>query len=45
MAIAGGSLVIVQGDLAETFGLQVSFFLTAGCELNVLFYALWGARA
>ena len=44
MAIAGGALVIVQGYLADRFGLQRSFLLTAACELYVLFYALWGAR-
>jgi FHS family L-fucose permease-like MFS transporter len=44
MAIAGGALVVVQGWLADTFGLQLSFLLTAACELYVLFYALWGAR-
>ena len=44
MAIAGGALVIVQGWLADVFGLQRSFLLTAACELYVLFYALWGAR-
>jgi FHS family L-fucose permease-like MFS transporter len=44
MAIAGGALVVVQGWLADTFGLQMSFLLTAACELYVLFYALWGAR-
>jgi len=44
MAIAGGALVVVQGYLADAFGLQTSFLLTAACELFVLFYALWGAR-
>ena len=44
MAIAGGALVIVQGWLADTVGLQNSFLLTAACELYVLFYALWGAK-
>ncbi|WP_255602433.1 sugar MFS transporter [Polymorphobacter megasporae] len=44
MAIAGGALVIVQGWLADTYGLQNSFLLTAACELYVLFYAVWGAR-
>lgn len=44
MAIAGGALVIVQGWLADTVGLQPSFLLTAACELYVLFYAVWGAR-
>ena len=44
MAIAGGALVIVQGKIADTYGLQWSFLLTAVCELYVLFYALWGCR-
>ncbi|RYY29352.1 MAG: sugar MFS transporter [Sphingomonadales bacterium] len=44
MAIAGGALVIVQGKLADEYGLQWSFLLTAACELYVLFYALWGSR-
>jgi FHS family L-fucose permease-like MFS transporter len=44
MAIAGGALVIVQGWLADHFGLQRSFLLTAACELYVIFYALWGSR-
>ena len=44
MAIAGGALVIVQGWLADLYGLQASFLLTAACELYVLFYALWGAK-
>jgi MFS transporter, FHS family, L-fucose permease len=43
-AIAGGALVVVQGWLADLYGLQNSFFLTAACELYVLFYALWGSR-
>ena len=44
MAIAGGALVVVQGWLADTVGLQHSFLLTAACELYVLFYALWGSK-
>ena len=44
MAIAGGALVIVQGWLADTYGLQISFLLTAACELYVLFYAVWGSK-
>lgn len=44
MAIAGGALVVVQGWLADRFGLQTSFLLTAVCELYVLFYALWGSK-
>ncbi|WP_343729259.1 sugar MFS transporter [Duganella sp.] len=45
MAIAGGALVVVQGWLADTVGLQLSFLLTAACELYVLFYAVWGSKA
>ena len=44
MAIAGGALVVAQGWLADLFGLQLSFLLTAACELYVLFYAIWGVR-
>ncbi|MGF7153333.1 sugar MFS transporter [Novosphingobium gossypii] len=44
MAIAGGALVVVQGWLADNYGLQTSFLLTAVCELYVLFYALWGSK-
>jgi len=44
MAIAGGALVIVQGWLADRYGLQASFLLTAACELYILFYAVWGSR-
>jgi FHS family L-fucose permease-like MFS transporter len=44
MAIAGGALVVVQGWLADMYGLQWSFLLTAACELYVLFYALWGCK-
>jgi len=43
-AIAGGALVLVQGKLADAFGIQHSFLLTAVCELFVLYYALWGSR-
>ncbi len=44
MSIAGGALVIVQGWIADHYGLQTSFFLTVACELYTLFYALWGSR-
>ena len=44
MAIAGGALVVVQGWIADMHGLQVSFLLTAACELFILFYAIWGSR-
>ena len=44
MAIAGGALVVVQGRIADSYGLQWAFAVTAACELYVLFYALLGAR-
>jgi FHS family L-fucose permease-like MFS transporter len=44
MAIAGGALVIVQGWIADSYGLQWSFLLTAACELYILFYAFWGSK-
>ncbi len=43
-AIAGGALVVIQGWLADRYGLQQSFYLTAACELYVLWYALWGCK-
>lgn len=45
MAIAGGALVVVQGKVADTYGLQTSFWITVACELYVLFYALWGSKS
>ncbi len=45
MAIAGGALVVVQGQIADAYGLQLSFLVTAVCELYVLFYALYGCRS
>ncbi|KQM13386.1 sugar MFS transporter [Novosphingobium sp. Leaf2] len=44
MAIAGGALVAVQGWIADNYGLQTSFLLTAACEVYILFYALWGSK-
>ena len=44
MSIAGGALVFIQGSLADNFGIQWAFIVTAVCELYVLFYALWGSR-
>jgi len=44
MAIAGGALVVVQGWLADHYGLQLSFLLTVACELYIVFYAFWGAK-
>ena len=43
-AIAGGALVVIQGWLADRYGLQNSFYLTAACELYVLWYAIWGSK-
>ena len=44
MSIAGGALVFIQGSIADRFGLQWAFVVTALCSLYVLFYALWGCR-
>ncbi len=44
MAIGGGALVFLQGMLADSYGLQNSFWLTVACEVYVLFYALWGCK-
>ena len=44
MAIAGGALVFIQGNIADRYGIQSAFFVTVLCELYILFYALWGAR-
>ena len=44
MSIAGGALVFIQGSVADNFGIQLAFIVTALCELYVLYYALWGSR-
>jgi FHS family L-fucose permease-like MFS transporter len=41
MAIVGGALVpFAQGFLADTIGLQPSFFLPAACYAFILYYGL-----
>ncbi|HXG81819.1 MAG TPA: sugar MFS transporter [Sphingomicrobium sp.] len=42
--IAGGGLVVLNGQVADEFGLNWAFLITALCELYVLFYALWGSK-
>jgi FHS family L-fucose permease-like MFS transporter len=44
MSIAGGALVFIQGNIADAYGIQWAFLVTAACELYVLFYALWGSK-
>ncbi|QUD90325.1 sugar MFS transporter [Phenylobacterium montanum] len=44
MSIAGGALVFIQGAIADNYGIQTAFVVTALCELYVLFYALWGSK-
>lgn len=44
MSIAGGALVFIQGNIADAYGIQWAFIVTAICELYVLFYAVWGSR-
>ena len=43
-AIAGGALVVVQGWLADAYGLQNSFWLTVAFEVYIIVYALWGSK-
>jgi FHS family L-fucose permease-like MFS transporter len=44
MAIAGGALVFIQGRIADSYGLNWGFLLTALCCVYVLFFALWGSK-
>jgi MFS transporter, FHS family, L-fucose permease len=44
LSIAGGALVFINGKVADHFGIQWAFLITALCELYVLFYALWGSK-
>jgi len=44
MSIAGGALVFIQGSVADNFGIQLAFIVTALCEMYVLYYALWGCK-
>ncbi len=44
MSIAGGALASMQGKIADLYGLNWGFGITALCALYVLFYALVGAR-
>ena len=44
MSIAGGALVFIQGNIADAYGLQLAFIVTAICELYVLWFALWGCK-
>ena len=44
MSIAGGALVFIQGRMADSYGLNWSFLLTALCCLYVWFFAVWGSK-
>jgi len=44
LSIAGGALVFINGKVADQYGIQWAFLITALCELYVLFYALWGSK-
>jgi FHS family L-fucose permease-like MFS transporter len=44
MSIAGGGLVFIQGRIADAYGLNWGFLLTALCCLYVFFYAVWGSK-
>jgi FHS family L-fucose permease-like MFS transporter len=45
LSIAGGALVFLNGKVADAYGINWAFLITAACELYVLFYALWGSKA
>ncbi|MES2445428.1 MAG: hypothetical protein V4574_21590 [Pseudomonadota bacterium] len=36
--------MFIQGNIADAWGLQWAFGVTALCSLPVLFHARWGAR-
>ncbi len=41
MAIVGGAIVpLIQGALADTFGLQISFLLPAACYLYIMYFGI-----
>ena len=45
MAIVGGAVIpVLQGALADTFGIHRAFILPAVCYLYVIYYALAGSR-
>jgi MFS transporter, FHS family, L-fucose permease len=44
MSIAGGALVFLQGNIADDYGIQFAFIVTAICNIYILFYALWGCK-
>ena len=44
LSIAGGALVFINGKVADHYGINWAFLITAMCELYVLGYALWGSR-
>jgi FHS family L-fucose permease-like MFS transporter len=37
-------LVFLNGKVADHYGINWAFLITALCELYVLGYALWGSR-
>lgn len=44
LTIVGGALIpLAQGALADTFGLQLSFFLPVFCYMYIVFYGLKGS--
>ena len=44
LSIAGGALVFLNGKVADLYGINWAFLITAACEAYVLFYALWGSK-
>lgn len=45
MAIVGGAIIpYLQGMVADSFGLQVSFLIPTLCYVYIVYYGLWGSR-
>ncbi|BFT31809.1 L-fucose:H+ symporter permease [Alteromonas sp. D210916BOD_24] len=45
LAIVGGAIVpLLQGMLADSIGVTLSFLLPAMCYLYIAYYGLWGSR-
>ena len=46
LAIVGGAIIpLIQGLLADSIGVQLSFFLPIVCYLFIAYYGLFGSRA
>ncbi|MDP7592943.1 MAG: sugar MFS transporter [Litorilituus sp.] len=45
LAIVGGAIIpLIQGGIADSIGIQPSFFLPILCYLFIAYYGLWGSK-